>query len=107
MYKATFPAKNELNSINISYTGSYKKFQYILVNSIKILKVHYICVELNKVNMCYSGMQKYICYKIGINNFIFPCTGSHKRLRICFVLWGSCVHRDLFGQIPGFSGLFF
>ena len=31
-------------------------------------------------------MQKHICYKSGINSFNFSCTGSHKRLRIRFVL---------------------
>ena len=31
-------------------------------------------------------MQKYICYKNGINSLNFSCAGSHKRLQIRFVL---------------------
>ena len=36
--------------------------------------------------MIYSDVQKYICYKNGVNSFNFSCTGSHKRLLICYVL---------------------
>ena len=43
------------------------------------------CIELHKVNMSHSYLQKYICYKNDIKSLNFSCTGSYKRLWIHFV----------------------
>ena len=37
--------------------------------------------------MSHLDAQKYNCFKNGSNSFNVSCTGSHKRLRIRFVLY--------------------
>ena len=49
--------------------------------------------------MCHSHVQKYACYKSGINSFIFSCIGSCKRLRIHYVLWLEMTGRVFFVEL--------
>ena len=50
-------------------------------------------------------MQKYLYYKTGINSLNFSCTGSHKRLRIGFVLCLEMTWRVFFVDASIFETL--
>ena len=67
------------------YTGSYKSIPIYNDQKVKNLKVHLNILYWTKervVNMSHSGVQKYTCYKNGINSLNISYTGSHKKLRI-------------------------
>ena len=62
-----------------------KESRYITVNWQNLLKCILMCLcctKCNEINISYSDVQKYICYKNGVNNFDFSYTGSNKQIYI-------------------------
>ena len=80
LYRSMFPLKNGLNSIKISYTGSYISFpiHYGLWGGfLKRIVTNLPPTKFNEINIFHSDVQKHTSY-----------TGSHKRF---VIYYGLCL----------------